>query len=470
MRTKLELALIPLSRLNAVLGPAGYAPFTQKADAVSVVNTLIESGRITLDEVKNGTVSIAATSASATTQVHPILQSDQTELVERIVALELQASTALDLAQQATKLAQSVEQRPAPKAKNVAAEVDRAVSQAVSAAFDAFRETRTEQEMREIATTIPPARETRRAGDVFPSTSYGKTDFADLPVEVWPCQGPALVDDYVFQEQHLHAALLAIRGDLPHNVWLAGERGTGKTEFVTQLAARLNRPFYRVNFDEALERADFLGGNSIESGNVVWKPGVITRAIQTPGAIILLDEIGFARAQALAVLHSLCERSPHRSVTVAETGERIPVAPGVVFFCADNSNGHGDTSGNFAGVRDQNTAFIDRFSYTLRFDYLSPLFEIDLIASRTNIPVKAARKIVEFATIARQKARDGLLTQPPSLRQLFAFADAVGAGLPVDIAFANAIVNKFPQDCAPELLGIYAAAIDADEFASSLGG
>ena len=64
MRTKLELALIPLSRLNAVLGPAGYAPFTQKADDVSAVNTLIESGRITLDEVKNGTVSIAATSAS----------------------------------------------------------------------------------------------------------------------------------------------------------------------------------------------------------------------------------------------------------------------------------------------------------------------------------------------------------------------------------------------------------------------
>jgi hypothetical protein len=57
----------------------------------------------------------------------------------------------------------------------------------------------------------------------------------------------------------------------------------------------------------------------------------------------------------------LCERSPHRSITIAETGERIKVASHVVFFGADNSNGHGDSSGNFAGVREQNTAFLDRF-------------------------------------------------------------------------------------------------------------
>jgi len=37
---------------------------------------------------------------------------------------------------------------------------------------------------------------------------------------------------------------------------LIGPPGTGKTEFVAQLAARLKRPLYRINFDEALERAE----------------------------------------------------------------------------------------------------------------------------------------------------------------------------------------------------------------------
>jgi MoxR-like ATPase len=96
---------------------------------------------------------------------------------------------------------------------------------------------------------------------------------------------PALVDDYVFNPAHLHQALIALDDALPHNTWLGGERGTGKTEFVTQLAARLKRKLVRVNFDEALERADFIGANTISGGDVVWSEGIITKAIQHPGAL-----------------------------------------------------------------------------------------------------------------------------------------------------------------------------------------
>jgi MoxR-like ATPase len=182
----------------------------------------------------------------------------------------------------------------------------------------------------------------------------------------------------------------------------------------------------------------------------------------------VLDEIGFARAQSLAALHALCERSPHRSIVIAETGERIPVASHVVFFCADNSNGHGDTSGNFAGVREQNSAFLDRFSYTLYFEYLPEDDEVSLIVNRTGVTLDAARIIVKFANVAREKARAGLLTQPPSLRQLFAWARSVKKGLPVNTAFKNAIINKFPEDCRVELLGVYTSHINESEFKLAL--
>jgi len=140
----------------------------------------------------------------------------------------------------------------------------------------------------------------------------------------------------------------------------------------------------------------------------------------------------------------------------------------VVFFCADNSNGHGDESGNFDGVRSKNTAFLDRFSFTLKFDYLPHDKEVALINKRTLLPIDATDVLVRFANTAREKARAGLLTQPPSLRQLFAWARAMQRGMPVSIAFENAIVIKVPAECESELRGIYSATIDVDTLKSYL--
>jgi MoxR-like ATPase len=141
--------------------------------------------------------------------------------------------------------------------------------------------------------------------------------------------------------------------------------------------------------------------------------------------------------------------------------------PHVAFFAADNSNGHGD-SGNFAGVREQNSAFLDRFGFTLRFEYLPAVDEAALIVKRTGLTPKAADILVDFAGAARQQAKNGLLTQPPSLRQLFAWAGAVAKGLPPHIAFQNAVINKFPADCEAELLALYAAKIDEVEFKGAI--
>ena len=194
----------------------------------------------------------------------------------------------------------------------------------------------------------------------------------------------------------------------------------------------------------------------------------MTQAIQHAGAIVLFDELGFARPQSIAILHSVCEPSKHRALVVAETGVRFPVASHVAFFCADNSNGHGDTSGNFAGVRDQNTAFIDRFGFTLRLNYLPPAQEVALLTKRTGLPVDASEVLVKFANVAREKARAGILNQPPSLRQLLAFARGIQGGLPVGVAFSNAMVNKFHSDVESELRGIFSATIDVNNLKTFL--
>jgi len=496
-----QLSITPLSVLNTVAEQHGLPRSAVKAEQIDRVRTLINQGRITLDQVKQTIPTAAGVTVTAPAINPPANNAAVKELADlaikqneeiirlqgQLVTLQHEAGTiTADVANISTKVADTaneVQQKVAAaearlerklKAVGVSDEaVDKAVSAAVSDAFAKFRKAVPAKRLAEVAAALPPAVQVKTAAEVFGEDAcrYEAVDFGSLNVHVWGHpDAPALVPDYVFAPEHLHQALLALSDKLPDNVWLAGERGTGKTEFVTQLAARLQRPLFRVNFDEALERADFIGANTIEGGNVVWKGGIIAQAIQVHGAIILLDEIGFARAQSVAVLHSLCERSPHRALTVSETGARIPVADDVAFFCCDNSNGHGDSKGNFAGVREQNSAFIDRFSYTLEFDYLPPAKEAALIVARTDLPLAAANLIVRFANVARQKAAAGVISQPPSLRQLFAWARAVGKGLPNAIAFRNAVINKFPEDCSGELQGIFLAEINEADFIAALEG
>lgn len=481
MNYEQRLALLSLVQLNTILVQQGLVPLEDKKAAKTAVRALIDNGTVDWDSALNVKPQAVVTGKVDNDLRDKVNESNakaidavkNTEIALREVSRlssDVRTNTAA-IRDEFKNLADSLVSRVDSITKPDPARISNEISQQVTALFDSFREQVTPVQLKQVANALPTF-ELQRAADVFGVNAcrYGfDVDFGDLQVAVWnDADAPALVDDYIFNPEHLHQALIALDDPLPDNVWLAGERGTGKSEFVAQVAARLKRRLFRVNFDEALERADFIGGNSIESGSVVWKAGIITQAIRHPGSIVLLDEIGFARAQSLAALHALCERSPHRSIVIAETGERIPVASHVVFFCADNSNGHGDTSGNFAGVREQNSAFLDRFSYTLYFEYLPEDDEVALIVNRTGVTLDAARIIVKFANVAREKARAGLLTQPPSLRQLFAWARSVKKGLPVNTAFKNAIINKFPEDCRVELLGVYTSHINEREFKLAL--
>ena len=467
-----ELALISFPQLNAGLYRLGLPQCATKAEALTALADVLARGLITVADIKNAPLT-AINKASAT------LPDELNNVINEVAALQSKASDSLAasnvLKDHVIDLTRKVQDEVAAIQGVDYDKVNKTIRSAVADLFETFKQA---DQFPSIAPTVAAAYpKTQREeahflfdGDLTYTDDEGNTvDFSTFEVEVWDDPAaPAIVPDYIFNPAALHQTLIALSTTIPHNTWLGGERGTGKTEFVTQVAARLKRRLFRINFDEGLERSEFIGSNTIENGNVVWKAGTLTQAIRHAGSIILLDEVGFARAQNISPLHAVTERTVHRALVIAETGERIPVSTGVVFFAADNSSGHGDESGNFAGVREQNSAFLDRFSYTLRFEYLREDDEVALITKRTGLRADATRSLVKFANVARAKARAGLLTQPPSLRQLFAWASAVQEGMPVGLAFNNAIVNKFPADCEAELRGAYAASIDSAELKSYL--
>jgi MoxR-like ATPase len=472
---KSVLSFVSVGRLNAVIVKYGDGvQCANKRDAVDKVAGLVMDRIVEMSEVKTiapvTEVPSAPVASSGMAIAH--LKQDLEAMNADLLAVANTAKSAMTEARDIDNRIIALHDEFQSKLGSIAVD-ESAVRKEVAKVFASFKKVTPVAELETIASSMPVVSRKKVCevfdGDLSYEIDGERIDFSNLEVDVWDdVHAPKRVDDYVFQPRHLHFALIALANELPHNMWLGGERGTGKTEFVTQLASRLGRRLFRINFDEAIERAEFIGGNTIESGSVVWKEGIVTQAIQYSGALVLFDEIGFARAQNLAVLHSVCERSPHRSITIAETGRRIAVSPHVAFFVADNSLGYGDSSGNFAGVRDMNTAFIDRFSYTLKFNYLDAKDETALIVKRTGIAKEVATMLVQFANSAREKAQAGVLTQPPSIRQLFAWAEAVKGGLPVGLAFESAIINKFPADCESELRGVYVAMIDAKKLKSYL--
>jgi MoxR-like ATPase len=253
---------------------------------------------------------------------------------------------------------------------------------------------------------------------------------------------PKVNDRYLWPHPQTETALSQLaRG---RNVMLFGPAGTGKTEWSQQLAARTGRPFALISCDTGTD-ASTLVGMTVPSadGGVTWQDGQLTRAIQTPGCVICLDEPSIARPGALFVMQNVLA---NRMLFIAETGRRICVAPGVLFITTDNTNGTG--GGARKGYTDTNrlnAAFLDRFGVRVKVDYLPADREADVICAYTGCTPELANLLVSAATVTRAAADNQQLSHGIGLRRLLAWSELLQDGIDAEYAFQSAVLN-----CAAE--------------------
>ena len=425
----------------APLDLAGASKVAEDINAVSTLNSKVESG---LKEISD----LVKRSSNINSAI-----------------LDQQQKSSADIEKQLSKAKAEIVSIQKPDQSKV----DTAINQAVAVHFEKFKQTSTPEQIK-VAASQTSKYTIKKAGEVFGSENCvyeidgNKVDFSDYPCEVF---GESKVVDsfYIFPPEHLHQCLIALDQDIPHNCWLGGQRGTGKSQFVENFAGRLGRPFERINFDQTSDR-DLVGGFQPDPDKppLSWQAGAVGNAVKKAGCIILLDEVSMASESNLAALHCALERVPSRGFKVTETGESIPVAHKVSFFAADNTFGQGDESGNYGGTNAMNQAFIDRFCFSMEFNYLPKEKEISLLVSKSGCSLDVAEQIVEFSVTARQKTLEGILTMPPSTRQLFGIAHSLKKGLPPSLAFKNSILNKYPSDCYPELLAIFESKVDVKKL------
>jgi nitric oxide reductase NorQ protein len=192
----------------------------------------------------------------------------------------------------------------------------------------------------------------------------------------------------------------ALRGK---NILMLGPSGCGKT-MAAQALARVfkDRPHEVFNMGASQDPRGMLIGNTHfnkETGTF-FAESLFVKMIQTPGAIILLDEISRAHDDAANILMSvLDENQRYLRIDEHPNTPTIPVAQGVVFIATANV-GH-----EYTGTRVMDRALLDRF-IIVEMQPMSKDAELQLLTSRfPDVETKWLAAIAEIAEHTRQQLR-----------------------------------------------------------------
>lgn len=268
----------------------------------------------------------------------------------------------------------------------------------------------------------------QKAHKVFNLKSKALKEIFDFDIPVWTWDGdhphvPEPSKDYIFRHEHLLQFLWGLTTN--KKMWLSGHTGTGKSTLVKEIAARLNWPMLRVNFDSEITRMDLIGRDTLfnDGGTTTSKfvDGILPQAMVAP-YILLCDEMDFVRPDVAYVMQRALE---DEGLCIAEDGGRM-IVPHEMFriIATGNTQGQGDDSGIYQGARAQSTAFLDRFTVWLDIGYLPRSKEQGLIKKK--VPIledDILEDIMNYVTEHRKAFVEGRIIQPLSPRGIIALAE-----------------------------------------------
>ena len=164
----------------------------------------------------------------------------------------------------------------------------------------------------------------------------------------------------------------AMRGK---NVMMTGPAGCGKTMAAKSLTNSLGRPEYYFNLGATQDpRATLIGNTHFnKEDGTFFSEALFVKAIQTPNAVILLDELSRAHPEAHNILMTvLDEGQRYLRLDEADGAPTIKVADGVTFVATAN------IGNEYTATRVMDRALLDRF-IIVEMDVLDAEQEADLL-------------------------------------------------------------------------------------------
>lgn len=251
---------------------------------------------------------------------------------------------------------------------------------------------------------------------------------------------PEVDPDFVFLPDILGVVLMTFN-DPKEKCLLFGPTGSGKTSNVEQAAARLNWPYYRLNFDGDITRSDIVGQWVLMGKEMVFCPGILVKAIREE-ACLCIDEWDCASPSTGMLLQAVLEGRP---LTLLETGEILKVRKDGTFriFATANTVGQGDDTGLYNGTTPQNFATVDRFSLCEHVDYPTVAQEKQILIRKAGIKDK---EVLDKLTRTAKLIRDAFLKEEirvtMSTRSVVNVADKLNKTGDVARAYTIGFLNK----------------------------
>jgi len=202
--------------------------------------------------------------------------------------------------------------------------------------------------------------------------------------------------------------------DPRRGIWLGGPKGAGKTTVIEQFFARLGVPAYSLTCNRRIPLSDYLK-KMVPDGEGGWLQidGPLLVAMKE-GFPVVLNEPGAMDPADLTAMNDIIDRG----LVMLDDGEVVRAARGFHVYAADNSMGHGDMTGAYAGVNVMNQATMSRF-YKFEMAYAEKERELRILTSKfPNQPSDVLEQYVDFANAMREPHIKGQTSFTVGTREL----------------------------------------------------
>jgi nitric oxide reductase NorQ protein len=254
----------------------------------------------------------------------------------------------------------------------------------------------------------------------------------------------------------------AVRGK---NIMMTGPAGCGKTMAAKSVVNSLDRPDFYFNLGATQDpRSTLIGNTHFDTKKgTYFSQSLFVEAIQTPNAVILLDELSRAHPDAWNILMTVLDYGQRYLRLDEQSGsDTIKVADGVTFVATAN------IGNEYTSTRVMDKALMDRFTI-VEMDVLNESDEIELLNYMfPNVDSQLLTNVAKIANLTRVESNsetaritsgistrttvelcgllyDGFSLEEASEVSIYPQYDNTG-GVDSERTFVKQIVQKFCDD------------------------